>query len=93
MSNVSRIKYRAERKTEMTITLTADLEAVLVDQSQRFGLSPETIAIKILREKLVSPVPPIEPRDDWERGLLEIGSIGCGASPPHEALSSEGLYD
>jgi hypothetical protein len=76
----------------MTITLTADLEAALINQSRQLGLSPETIALNVLREKLAPPRQPIEPRDDWERGLLEIGS-DCGVSPPHEALSSEGLYD
>ena len=37
-------------------------------------------------------VPPIEPRDDWERLLLSVAR-DCGVSLSNEALSSEGLYD
>jgi hypothetical protein len=38
------------------------------------------------------PVSPIEPRDEWERRLLAIGT-DCGVSPPDEALSREDMYD
>lgn len=37
-------------------------------------------------------VPPIEPRDDWERLLLSVAR-DCGVSLSNEALSSEGIYD
>jgi hypothetical protein len=76
----------------MTITLPPDVEAALQERSEQLGAPIEMIAISALREKFPLFRPPIEPRDDWERGLLAIGS-DCGVSPPHEALSSEGLYD
>jgi hypothetical protein len=37
-------------------------------------------------------VDPLEPRDEWERGLLEAAR-NWGVSLPDSALSSEGLYD
>ena len=35
---------------------------------------------------------PLEPRDDWERGLLGAAK-NCGVSLPNWAVSSDGLYD
>jgi predicted DNA-binding antitoxin AbrB/MazE fold protein len=34
----------------------------------------------------------LEPRDEWERKLLEAAT-DCGVSLSNEALSSEGLYE
>jgi len=34
----------------------------------------------------------IQPRDEWERGLLAAAS-DCGVSLSNEAVSSEGLYE
>lgn len=34
----------------------------------------------------------LQPRDEWERGLLEAAR-DCGVSLPNSALSSEGLYE
>jgi predicted transcriptional regulator len=76
----------------MTITLSPDLEAALQEHARRRGVSPETLALNALREKFTSPTPPIVARDEWERLVLETGS-DCGTSVPHEALSSEGLYE
>jgi hypothetical protein len=36
--------------------------------------------------------PPIEPRDESERMVIEAGS-DCGTALSHVALSSEGLYE
>ena len=77
----------------MTIALPPDVEDAINERAQQFGTSVEVIAISALREKFPRVRPPLEPRDDWERGLLEIGSDCCGVSPPHDALSSDALYD
>jgi hypothetical protein len=81
-----------EKETAMTITLSPDVEAALNERARRLGVSPEALASSILREKLAPPAPPIEPQDEWERRLLELGT-DCGVSLSHEALSSEGLYE
>ncbi len=73
----------------MTITLSPDLEAALSEQARQRGVSAEALALSILREKLSPPIPPIEPRDEWERRLLAIG-IDCGVSLSNEVLSREG---
>ncbi len=76
----------------MNISLTPDMEAAVNEQARQLGTSPETVVMNLLREKFGKPVMVFEPRDEWERRLLEIGT-DCGVSPPHEALSSDGLYD
>ena len=76
----------------MVITLTPDLEAALNDAVRKQGVSPETLALNVLRERFVPRVYDLEPRDEWERQLLSIG-IDCGVSLSNEALSREGLYD
>src|SRR6266404_2071617 len=69
--------------TAITITLDPGLAARLKGVAQREGLSPEALAVTLLRERLL---PPIEPRDEWERRLLAIGT-DCGVSLSDEALS------
>ena len=76
----------------MTITLGTDLEAALNEQARKQGVAPEELAVKALRERFLSRTQPIEPRDDWERRLLAMGS-DCGVALSNEALSSEGLYE
>ncbi len=76
----------------MTITLGTDLEAALKEQARKQGVAPEALAINVLRERFLSRTQPIEPRDDWERRLLAMGS-DCGVVLSNEALSSEGLYE
>jgi hypothetical protein len=76
----------------MVITLGPDLEAALNDLARRQGVTPEALALNALREKFIMPAPPIDPRDEWERRLLEVAT-DCGASLSNEAVSSEGLYD
>lgn len=76
----------------MTITLPSDVVEAINVRAQQLGTSVEVIAVQALREKFPRVLRPFEPRDDWERRLLEIGS-DCGVSLSNEALSSEGLYD
>jgi hypothetical protein len=76
----------------MAISLTPELEDALKELASRQGIAPEALALKILRERLIAPAPAIEPRDEWERLIIQAGT-NCGVSLPHEALSSEGLYE
>ena len=76
----------------MVITLGPDLEAALNDQALKQGVAPEVLALNALRERFLPRALPIEPRDEWERGLLEAAS-DCGVALSNEAVSSEGLYD
>jgi hypothetical protein len=80
----------------MIIMLTPDIEQAVAEQAQRRGTTPECLIVEALREKFIpsgptSLVPP-QPPDEWERMLLSVGT-NCGVSLPHEAVSSEGLYD
>jgi hypothetical protein len=76
----------------LVISLPADLEAALNELARQQGVAPEALVIDALRDRLGAPTRAIEPRDDWERLILQAGT-DCGVSPPHEALSSEGLYE
>jgi len=76
----------------MVINLTPQLEAALNEQARRRGLAPEILALDALRERFLPNVPPVEPRDDWERKLFG-SAIDCGVSVPDSALSSDGLYE
>jgi hypothetical protein len=76
----------------MVITLDPELEAALNEAARRQGVAPEFLALNVLRERLLATAAPLEPRDEWERGLLEAARP-WGISLPDAALSSEGLYD
>jgi hypothetical protein len=76
----------------MVITLGPDLEAVLSDLARRQGVAPEDLALNALRERFLANGVRLEPRDEWERGLLDAAR-DCGVSLPNSALSSEGLYE
>ena len=80
----------------MTITLTPDLEKVVLQKARDRHTTPETVVLDAIREKLgveTSPLArPLEPRDDWETRLLRVGTP-CGVSVSDEVLSSEGLYE
>jgi hypothetical protein len=76
----------------MVISLGPDLEAALSASARRVGTSPEALALDALRERFLSVPGPIEPRDEWERRLLDIAS-DCGVTPPREAFSSEEIYE
>lgn len=75
----------------MVITLDPELEAALNEVARYKGIAPEALALSVLRERIVS-MAELLPRDEWERGLLEL-AIDCGVSLPDWAVSSEGLYD
>jgi hypothetical protein len=75
----------------MVITLPPQLESALIDQARRQGVTPEALAIAVLRRHLAVVAPPV-PADDWERRLF-AAAIDCGVSVPDAALSSDGLYD
>ncbi|MEI8374393.1 MAG: hypothetical protein WCJ35_16335 [Planctomycetota bacterium] len=74
----------------MVLNLGSDLETVLIQVASRQGITAEELAIKALKDRFVRPL--IQPRDDWERLLLEAGS-DCGVSLSDEAVSSEWIYD
>jgi hypothetical protein len=76
----------------MVIQLEPELERALNEQAMRKGVTPEALALDALRERFTTAPPPLAPQDEWERRLLEAAS-DCGVSLPHEALSSDGLYD
>ena len=75
----------------MVITLSPDLEAALNELAQREGIAPEALALKALQERFLAKAV-LEPRDEWERGLL-AAARPCGVSLSNLAVSSEGLYD
>ena len=75
----------------MVVTLDPSLEAALKELANRQGLVPEELALRVLREHLIVAAPP-EPRDEWERELLEAARP-WGVSLPASALTSEELYD
>jgi hypothetical protein len=75
----------------MVITLGPELETALNEQADRQGITPEVLAVNALRKHFLPAVAP-QPRDEWERRLLEAAS-DCGVSLSNEALSSEGLYE
>jgi hypothetical protein len=75
----------------MVITPDPELEAALSEQARRLGIAPEVLALNALRQRFVAAAT-LQPRDEWERGLL-AAALDCGVSLPDSALSSEGLYD
>lgn len=75
----------------MVVNLSPELQAAIDEMAKRQGVSPESLVLSIVRERVL-PVAPIEPRDEWERQLLAIAT-DCGISLPNSAVSSEGLYD
>ena len=75
----------------MVITLDPELEAALNELAGRQGVTPEVFVLNALRQRFLAAAQ-LQPRDEWERGLLEAAR-DCGVSLPNSALSSEGLYD
>jgi hypothetical protein len=75
----------------MVITLDAELEAALNEVARHKGVAPKVLALNVLRERILE-MAVLVPRDEWERGLLEL-AIDCGVSLSNEALSREELYD
>jgi hypothetical protein len=75
----------------MSITLDAELESALKKAAELRGMTPEALALMVLRAKFLN-VQAIEPRDEWERKLLAL-PVDCGVSLPDWAVSREALYD
>jgi hypothetical protein len=75
----------------VVITLDPELAATLIELARREGVAPEVLAINALRERFL-PAAALQPRDEWERGLLGAAR-DCGVSLPDSVLSSEGLYN
>jgi hypothetical protein len=75
----------------MVITIGGELEAALNELACREGVAPEELALNALRERFLADAT-LQPRDEWERGLL-AAARDCGVSLPDSALSSEQLYD
>jgi len=75
----------------MVISINSDLETAIDTAAKRKGVSPEELALTVLRERFLH-ARPFVPRNDWDRALLAAAS-DCGVSLSNEAVSSEGLYD
>jgi hypothetical protein len=80
------------KERTMVITLGSELEAALKEAAIRRGMAPEVLALDALRERFVGTALPLQPQDEWERGLL-AAATDCGVSLSNEALSREALYD
>ena len=76
----------------MVITLSPELEAVLLEAARRDGSTPEALALNALRERFLRQDASLQPRDDWERKLLAAGT-DCGVSLSDAALSREEMYE
>jgi hypothetical protein len=76
----------------MVINLDSELEAALAERAMREGVSPQDLALRILREQVRPRTELPEPRDEWERRLLAIAT-DCGVSLTNEQLSRETMYD
>jgi hypothetical protein len=79
-------------ETVMVITLGPELEAALKEAASHRGVAPEVLALDALHERFLGIASSLQPRDEWERGLL-AAARDCGVSLPDSALGSEGLYD
>jgi hypothetical protein len=80
------------RRIAMTITLGPELEAALSKVAQQQGVAPEVLAVNALRERFLTPLTAVQPRDEWDRRLLGL-AIDCGVSLSDEALSREEMYE
>lgn len=76
----------------MVIRLAPDIAEALEQVARQQGISPEDLAVEALRERFLGPGQGFQPRDEWERQLLEAGT-DCGRSLSNEAVGSEGLYE
>ena len=75
----------------MVINVDAELETAICECAKSTGFAPQALALKVLKERFLHATS-LQPRDEWERGLLAVARA-AGVSLPDAALSSEGLYD
>ena len=73
----------------LTLSLPVKLASALEAEATQRGVAPEVLAIEALSHRFS---PDVEPIDEWERRLFGA-AIDCGVSVPHDALSSDGLYE
>jgi putative addiction module component (TIGR02574 family) len=77
--------------------LTEEIKAELdrrvaeMDRNPNAGVRWEVARARVLGG-FRNESPPIEPQDEWERGLLEVAT-DCGITLPDSAVGSEGLYE
>lgn len=76
----------------MVIKLGPDLESALNNLARQRGVLPEELAIDVLREHFLHSALQMQPRDEWERRLLEAAT-DCGVALSHESVGSDGLYE
>ena len=76
----------------MVITLGSELEGALSEAASTRGVAPDKLVIDALRERFLGRALLLQPRDDWEKGLIEVAR-DWGVSLSNSALGSEGLYD
>jgi hypothetical protein len=78
----------------MTIQLSADIEAAIVNQAARLGTTPEQFVEQALRERLqTAKQPQTGPQIEGKLHRLIAVARPCGVALSNDALSSEGLYD
>jgi len=75
----------------VVITLDSELEAALNDAARRQGIAPEVLAANLLRKHFPTAAD-LQPRDEWERGLL-ASARDWGVVLTDEAVSREGMYE
>ena len=56
----------------MEITLGPELEGALTEVARRQGITPEELALKVLRERLLPFAPDAAPRRDLSRSLVRL---------------------
>jgi hypothetical protein len=83
---------RVQKEKAMVITLDLELEAALNEAASRQRVAPEVLVLDVLRQRFLGNASSIQPRDEWERGLLQAAR-DWGVSLPDSALSSEALYE
>lgn len=81
----------AEGDKAVVINVDTSLAAALDDEARKQGVTAEELALDILRARFL-PDPALQPRDEWERGLL-AAARDYGVSISNEALSRDELYD
>ncbi len=75
----------------MIIILTPELETAIREAARQAGIAPEALALEVLKKHYLG-IASLQPRDEWERGLL-AAARDCGVSLPNSAFSAEELYD